>query len=75
VFVVPLDMIEECIEYATEPGQDYTNLRGQVLPLVRLRELFRIGGAARGARASWCSSSATTAPAWWSIRCWANSRP
>ncbi|SDH59327.1 MULTISPECIES: chemotaxis protein CheA [unclassified Duganella] len=46
VFVIPLDMIEECIEYATEPGQDYTNLRGQVLPLVRLRTLFRIGGAA-----------------------------
>jgi two-component system chemotaxis sensor kinase CheA len=46
VFVIPLDMIEECIEYATEPGQDYTNLRGQVLPLVRLRELFRIDGAA-----------------------------
>jgi two-component system chemotaxis sensor kinase CheA len=45
VFVVPLDMIEECIEYATEPGQDYTNLRGQVLPLLRLRELFRIDGA------------------------------
>ncbi|MYM69119.1 chemotaxis protein CheA [Pseudoduganella sp. FT55W] len=46
VFVIPLDMIEECIEYATEPGQDYTNLRGQVLPLVRLRELFRVGGTA-----------------------------
>jgi two-component system chemotaxis sensor kinase CheA len=46
VFVIPLDMIEECIEYATEPGQDYTNLRGQVLPLVRLRSLFRVGGAA-----------------------------
>jgi two-component system chemotaxis sensor kinase CheA len=46
VFVIPLDMIEECIEYATEPGQDYTNLRGQVLPLVRLRQVFRIDGAA-----------------------------
>jgi two-component system chemotaxis sensor kinase CheA len=46
VFVIPLDMIEECIEYATEPGQDYCNLRGQVLPLVRLRGLFRIDGAA-----------------------------
>jgi len=45
VFVIPLDMIEECIEYATEPGQDYCNLRGQVLPLVRLRALFRIDGA------------------------------
>lgn len=46
VFVVPLDMIEECIEYATEPGQDYCNLRGQVLPCIRLRQLFRIDGAA-----------------------------
>jgi two-component system chemotaxis sensor kinase CheA len=46
VFVIPLDMIEECIEYATEPGQDYCNLRGQVLPFIRLRELFRIDGAA-----------------------------
>ena len=45
VFVVPLDMIEECIEYATEPGQDYCNLRGQVLPFIRLRQLFRIEGA------------------------------
>ncbi len=46
VFVIPLDMIEECIEYATEPGQDYCNLRGQVLPFIRLRQLFRIEGAA-----------------------------
>jgi two-component system chemotaxis sensor kinase CheA len=46
VFVIPLDMIEECIEFATEPGQDYCNLRGQVLPFIRLRELFRIDGAA-----------------------------
>jgi len=45
IFVVPLDMIEECIEYATEPGQDYCNLRGQVLPFIRLRQLFRIDGA------------------------------
>ena len=46
VFVIPLDMIEECIEFATEPGQDYCNLRGQVLPFIRLRTLFRIDGAA-----------------------------
>ena len=46
VFVIPLDMIEECIEFATEPGQDYCNLRGQVLPFIRLRQLFRIDGAA-----------------------------
>jgi two-component system, chemotaxis family, sensor kinase CheA len=46
VFVIPLDMIEECIEYAAEPGQDYCNLRGQVLPFIRLRDLFRLQGAA-----------------------------
>jgi len=45
VFAIPLDMIEECIAYAAEPGHDYTNLRGQVLPLIRLRELFDISGA------------------------------
>jgi two-component system chemotaxis sensor kinase CheA len=42
VFVVPLEMVEECIEYACEPGHDYTNLRGEVLPFIRLRELFEI---------------------------------
>jgi two-component system chemotaxis sensor kinase CheA len=45
VFVVPLDSVEECIEFSVEPGVSYTNLRGQVLPLVRLRELFGIEGA------------------------------
>jgi two-component system chemotaxis sensor kinase CheA len=44
VFVIPLDMIEECVEFSAEPGHDYTNLRGQVLPFVRLRELFDIPG-------------------------------
>jgi two-component system chemotaxis sensor kinase CheA len=42
VFVVPLDMIEECVEFSAEPGHEYTNLRGQVLPFVRLREFFEI---------------------------------
>ena len=46
VFVIPLDMIEECIEYAAEPGQDYCNLRGQVLPFIRLRQLFALDGQA-----------------------------
>lgn len=44
-FVVPLDMIEECVEFSSEPGHDYTNLRGEVLPFIRLRELFEIEGA------------------------------
>ncbi len=46
VFVVPLDTIEECVEFSAEPGRDYTNLRGEVLPFIRLRELFEIEGEA-----------------------------
>ena len=44
VFAIPLDMIEECVAYTAEPGHDYTNLRGQVLPFIRLRELFEVSG-------------------------------
>lgn len=44
MFVVPLDMIEECVEYSAERGHDYTNLRGEVLPFIRLREVFDVGG-------------------------------
>jgi two-component system chemotaxis sensor kinase CheA len=43
MFVVPLDMIEECVEFSAEQGNDYTNLRGEVLPFVRLREVFGCG--------------------------------
>jgi two-component system chemotaxis sensor kinase CheA len=46
VFVVPLEMVEECVAYSAEPGHDYTNLRGEVLPFIRLRELFEIEGPA-----------------------------
>lgn len=46
VFVIPLDMIEECVEFSAEAGHDYTNLRGQVLPFIRLREMFKVEGAA-----------------------------
>lgn len=38
-FVLPLDAIEECIEFPAENGHDFTNLRGRVLPFIRLREL------------------------------------
>jgi len=44
-FVIPLDMIEECVEFSVVPGHDYTNLRGEVLPFIRLRELFAVEGA------------------------------
>lgn len=42
VFAIPLDMIEECVAYSAEPGHNYTNLRGEVLPFIRLRELFEV---------------------------------
>jgi two-component system chemotaxis sensor kinase CheA len=45
VFVVPLETIEECIAFSSDNGQEYTNLRGQVLPLIRLHALFEINGA------------------------------
>ncbi len=44
VYAIPLDMIEECVAYSAEPGHDYTNLRGEVLPFIRVRELFSIPG-------------------------------
>ncbi len=44
VYAIPLDMIEECVAYTAEPGHDYTNLRGQVLPFIRIRELFSVPG-------------------------------
>jgi len=44
VFVVPLDMVDECVEFSAEAGHDYIDLRGAVLPFIRLRELFDIAG-------------------------------
>ena len=44
VYAIPLDMIEECVAYTAEPGHDYTSLRGEVLPFIRLRELFAVSG-------------------------------
>jgi two-component system chemotaxis sensor kinase CheA len=44
VFVMPLEMVEECVQFSCEPGHDYTDLRGEVLPFVRLRELFDLPG-------------------------------
>ncbi|MDB6063697.1 MAG: chemotaxis protein CheA [Verrucomicrobiaceae bacterium] len=47
-FVIPLDMVVECIELNTndrdqEQLRNYINLRGEVLPYIRLREFFEIG--------------------------------
>jgi two-component system chemotaxis sensor kinase CheA len=45
VFVVPLDVVEECVEFAPNYQSDYIDLRGGVLPFVRLRSVFGIAGA------------------------------
>lgn len=49
VFVVPLDLVEECVEITPADrsdtgGRDFVNLRGQALPFVELHQLFDIGG-------------------------------
>jgi two-component system chemotaxis sensor kinase CheA len=46
VFVIPMDMVEECIEFRDQPGCDWVDLRGRPLPFVRLRERFGLEGAA-----------------------------
>jgi two-component system chemotaxis sensor kinase CheA len=45
-YVVPLDLVEECMELSADlAGRDYLNLRGEVLPFIRLRERFGHAGA------------------------------
>jgi two-component system chemotaxis sensor kinase CheA len=48
-YVVPLDMVLECLELSDADRQgarqhDYINLRGEVLPLINLRSTFHIAG-------------------------------
>ncbi|MGC1457720.1 MAG: chemotaxis protein CheA [Steroidobacteraceae bacterium] len=40
IFVLPLESVEECIEFSTATGHHFTSLRGGVLPYIHLRELF-----------------------------------
>ena len=42
MFVLPLESIEECIEFTSEAGHDFTSLRGEVLPFIQLRDSFNI---------------------------------
>ncbi|HYD76199.1 chemotaxis protein CheA [Ramlibacter sp.] len=48
-YVIPLEMVVECLELAAAEreatcARGYLNLRGEVLPLLRLRDVFGIGG-------------------------------
>lgn len=51
-YVIPVDMIRECIEAPTlqtgNRASDFFNLRGTVMPYVRLRQLFGSDAPARG---------------------------
>jgi two-component system, chemotaxis family, sensor kinase CheA len=40
IYVLPLDSIDECVEFSTSEGHDFTSLRGGVLPFIHLRSLF-----------------------------------
>ncbi|QPK62444.1 chemotaxis protein CheA [Methylomonas sp. LL1] len=47
-YVIPLDRVVECVELPVDDNRDYMELRGEVLPFIRLRNLFRkSGGLAR----------------------------
>ncbi|MFA6444665.1 MAG: chemotaxis protein CheA, partial [Sterolibacterium sp.] len=42
-FVIPLEMVVECMELQNASvDRNYLNLRGEVLPFVRIRELFEV---------------------------------
>ncbi|MFI5841306.1 chemotaxis protein CheW [Catenuloplanes sp. NPDC051500] len=44
-YVVPLDRVTECVELPPGPrGRDCMNLRGEVLPFIRLRQVFGVPG-------------------------------
>ncbi|MGL4369919.1 MAG: chemotaxis protein CheA, partial [Spirochaetota bacterium] len=47
-YILPLDMVTECIEVNSrdisgKEGGDFLNLRGEVLPFLRMRDFFREG--------------------------------
>lgn len=47
-FVIPLDLVVECVDAQSgEGGRRIANLRGEVLPYVRLREVFQLGAGQR----------------------------
>ncbi len=45
-YVIPLDRVVECVELPVDDDRDYMELRGEVLPFIRLRQLFNKTGPA-----------------------------
>jgi two-component system chemotaxis sensor kinase CheA len=73
-YVVPLDMVVECMELSAEEraairGRSFINLRDKVLPLLRLRDAFEVEGDAGGAKTSWSSPAGAARRASWSTPC------
>jgi two-component system chemotaxis sensor kinase CheA len=49
--VLPLNMVQECIEFVPSfetQGRNYLDLRGEVLPFIRLRDLFKLPHSSGG---------------------------
>ncbi|MES2889321.1 MAG: chemotaxis protein CheW [Pseudomonadota bacterium] len=44
VFVLPLDSVDECLAHTDDADCDLTELRGESLPVLRLRSLFEVPG-------------------------------
>lgn len=54
-YVIPLAQVAECVEMdaersARQQGEHYINLRGEVLPFIRLTDLFENAGIQQGPR-------------------------
>jgi two-component system chemotaxis sensor kinase CheA len=45
-YVIPLDRVVECLELPADDHRNYMELRGEVLPFIRLRQLFKKEGSA-----------------------------
>ncbi|SME95801.1 chemotaxis protein CheA [Desulfovibrio gilichinskyi] len=50
-FVIPLSLVEECVELTRKDveaanGQQFVNLRGEIVPYIRIREWFDVEGEA-----------------------------
>ncbi|WP_415713040.1 chemotaxis protein CheW [Maridesulfovibrio sp.] len=48
-FVIPLSLVEECVELTNKDveeanGQQFVNLRGEIVPYIRIREWFEVEG-------------------------------
>lgn len=43
-YIIPLDRVIECLELPANEQHDYMELRGEVLPFIRLREVFNNTG-------------------------------